>query len=264
LLILFIIIEIASGEYAQLHPRFLKQRTLAVVCGYTFTVAGAFFTLLYYLPIYFQAVRNSSAARSGIDNLPLILGASIFSVVAGALLTVWAHFVPVMVVGSVIASIGTALLYTLGETSSSAKWIGYQAVAGIGIGLIFQIPIITAQAIVDPADLNSITATVLLFQMIGGAVFVSAAQAGFTNRLLHELAVTAPSLDSVKVITTGATKLRVVFEKDQLSLILRAYMTGLKVPFLICTVLACISFILALAPRWESLRGKVKMGFGGT
>ena len=31
------------------------------------------FLLLYYLPIYFQAIKNSSPSESGVQNLPLIL-----------------------------------------------------------------------------------------------------------------------------------------------------------------------------------------------
>ena len=41
--------------------------------------AGAFFELLYYLPIYFQSVDGVSASESGIRNIPLVLGACKFS-----------------------------------------------------------------------------------------------------------------------------------------------------------------------------------------
>lgn len=40
------------------------------------SLAGGFFILLYYIPIYFQAVRNTSATASGIRNLALILSDS--------------------------------------------------------------------------------------------------------------------------------------------------------------------------------------------
>lgn len=37
---------------------------------------GSFFTLLYYLPIYFQAIDGASAQTSGVHNLALILALS--------------------------------------------------------------------------------------------------------------------------------------------------------------------------------------------
>jgi hypothetical protein len=42
------------------------------------SIAGGYFVLLYYLPIYFQAVLGTSAEQSGIRNLALILGQSKF------------------------------------------------------------------------------------------------------------------------------------------------------------------------------------------
>lgn len=40
------------------------------------SIAGSFYILLYYLPIYFQAVKGVDAIQSGIRTLPLILGMS--------------------------------------------------------------------------------------------------------------------------------------------------------------------------------------------
>jgi len=39
-------------------------------------IAGSFYILLYYLPIYFQAVKGTNATESGIRTIPLILGLS--------------------------------------------------------------------------------------------------------------------------------------------------------------------------------------------
>jgi hypothetical protein len=43
---------------------------------YISSFSGAFFVLLYYLPIYFQAIDGATAQQSGIRNLPLILAMS--------------------------------------------------------------------------------------------------------------------------------------------------------------------------------------------
>ena len=263
LILVFIGIEFYSGDRALLQPRLLKDRTIGAMCAYIFTVSGAFFILLYYLPIYFQVTKNISASKSGIDNLPLVLGASIFTVASGGLLTVWGHYVPLMAFGSLLASIGAGLIYTLEIESGSDKWIGYQALVGIGLGLIFQIPVIVAQAIVKPSDLSSVSAIILFFQTIGGAIFISAGQSGFANKLLHTLPKSAPGVDAAKVIATGATDLRKVFDAAQIPGILDAYMEGLRVPYAIAIACACLTFVIAFTPRWESIKGKVKLDAGG-
>lgn len=256
----FIAIEWYSGDHALIQFRFLKQRTIAAQSAFVFFVSGAFFIMIYYLPIYFQATRGVSAAKSGINNLPLVLGASLFTVASGVGITIFGQYVPLMIVGSAISTVGSGLIYTLEQNSSSGKWIGYQALSGIGLGLIFQIPVIVNQALVTPSDISSITAQTLFFQTIGGAFFISAAQAAFANRLLSRVVTTAPSADPLKVIATGATELRKVFSADQVEGILVAYMAGLKITFAIAIATAGVAFLLAFTPRWESLKGKVKPG----
>ncbi|KAG9792244.1 MFS-type transporter grgE [Exophiala dermatitidis] len=262
LVIAFGVIEYFQGDRALLQGRLLKDRTLAAMSAFIFMVAGSFFILLYYLPIYFQATRGVSAAKSGIDNLPLVLGASLFTIVSGGLLTVWGQYVPLMAFGAILASVGSGLIYTFEINTNSGKWIGYQALVGIGLGLIFQIPVIVGQAVVKPSDLSSVSAMILFWQTIGGAIFISAAQAGFTNKMVKELPIRAPGVNPALVLATGATDLRRVFPGDQIHGILSAYMEGLRVPVAICIACACVTFLLAFTPRWESIKGKVKLDAG--
>jgi MFS transporter, DHA2 family, glioxin efflux transporter len=260
LMIAFIGIEWYSGDHAVIQFRFLKNRTIAAQSAYVFFASAAFFTMVYYLPLYFQSTRNASAAKSGINNLPLVLGASLLTVASGVLITVFGHYVPLMIAGSAIATVGAGLIYTLEINSGSDKWIGYQALSGIGLGLIFQIPIIVNQTLVTPSDLSSVTAQTLFFQTIGGAFFISAAQAAFANKLLIRVVTTAPTANPLLVLATGATELREVFTPEQIEGILVAYMAGLKDTFAIAIAAAGVTFLLAFAPRWESLKGKVKPG----
>lgn len=68
---------------------------------------------------------------------------------------------PILLVGSVLATIGTGLIYTIDIGTSSSKWIGYQALAGIGLGLAFQVPMIANQAFVKMDEIASVTAVTL-------------------------------------------------------------------------------------------------------
>lgn len=158
---LFIVIEYFQGERAIIVGRLLKERTVWVGMGFIFFLAGGFFLLIYYIPIYFQVVSGVSASQSGVRNLPLILGCTISTIASGLLISKYGHFVPLLIIGTVGGTIGAGLLYTLSTTSTSSQWIGYQALAGLGMGFAFQIPVISAQAVVAPTDLASATAMVL-------------------------------------------------------------------------------------------------------
>ena len=256
LIILFVAIEWYSGDRALLQFRLLKDRTIAIMCAYTIAVAANFFIVIYYLPIYFQSTRNVSASKSGIDNLPLVIGAAILTVSSGGLISAFGHYIPLMIFGSALSAVGTGLIYTLDATGPPSKWIPFQAIAGIGLGLILQIPVIVNQSVVAPSDLSSVSAMTLFFQTIGGAFFISAGQAGFANSLLARLPVTAPGVNPALVIATGATDLRKVFSVHDLPGILIAYLDGLRVSFAIAIAAACLGFLLAFAPRWRTLNGK--------
>jgi hypothetical protein len=245
LIIIFVVNEFWMNERALLVRRLMKQKTLVLMSIYvTFNCAG-FFVLLYYLPIYFQSIDGVSAQDSGVRNLPYILAIGICTIVSGVFITVTGRYAELMVLGSVISTVGSGLLYTLDIGSGSDKWIGYQILAGIGAGLSFQIPIIVAQGTAEPADLSSVSSIVLYFQTVAGALWISVAQALFSNKLLQVVAATVPGVDPAHVVVTGATELRTVF-KDHLPGVLRSYMAGLKDAFILAIALAGVAGIVAV------------------
>lgn len=142
IVILFCIVEYFQGGRAMIIGRLLKDRTISVGMGFNFFLSGGFFLILYYIPIYFQVVSGVSASQSGVRNLPLILGSTIATITSGGLITAYGHFVPFMIISAVRSTISSVLLYTLTTHSSSSQWIGYQALAGLGIGLALQVPVI--------------------------------------------------------------------------------------------------------------------------
>lgn len=87
--------------------------------------------------------------------------AAICTVISGGLISAFGVYVPWLYAGSIITTVGMGFVYTLDIGSPSSKWIGYQALAGIGIGLGFQVPIIANQAFVDMSEISSITAVTL-------------------------------------------------------------------------------------------------------
>ncbi|KAL8735015.1 MAG: hypothetical protein Q9166_001140 [cf. Caloplaca sp. 2 TL-2023] len=253
LVVAFAINEWYQGDRALVQKRLLKIRIIWVACLYVIFVAGGFFMLLYYLPIYFQSVSGVSPSDSGIRNIPLVIGVAIFTVLSGGLISTYGHYVPIMIVSSVLSTIGAGLLYTLDIGSPSSHWIGYQALTGIGLGLGFQIPIIVAQATVDPEDISSASALVLFFQTIGGSFFVAAGQAAFENRLIGSLPEKAPGVDPTEVIMTGATALRETFSVTQLPGIVASYLSGIHLAFALAIGLLGFSLIAAVFAPWRKI-----------
>jgi len=246
ILVLFVIVEIWLDERALIVPRLMKQKTFALLAFFQVFNSGTFMLFLYYLPIYFQVVSGVTAAQSGIRNLPYILGISLMTIVSGVSITVNGHYIPFLVLGSALSTIGSGLMYTLTIGSPSSHWIGYQALGGIGVGLGIQIAIIVSQGSVAKADISSITAIMIFFQTIAGAVFVSSAQSLFTNKLVQVVPKYAPGLDPKIVVATGATQLRATFSAKDLPGVIRAYMEGLKDAYILAIALGGMAFLVAV------------------
>ncbi|QSZ33261.1 hypothetical protein DSL72_002849 [Monilinia vaccinii-corymbosi] len=260
LLIIFLVIQYFQGERGIIVSRLLKERTISVAMAYAFFLGGAWFLLLYYLPYYFQVVSGVSASQSGVRNLPMIIGTTIATIASGGLISAFGHFVPLMILGAIGTAIGCGLLYTLNATSTPAQWIGYQALAGLSAGLALQIPVISTQGTVPPHDLSSATAMVLFLQTIGGAFFISVAEAAFANRILHVLPHDAPSVSPTHVLAVGVSELRKVFGKHGRVIegIVESYLQGLRVTYAMAIACAGIAVFLSLASKrpWIVSKGK--------
>ena len=256
LLIAFIGVESWLGDRALLVPHILGKRVVYVGSMFGFCIGGAFFVLLYCLPIYFQAVQGVSAVQSGIRNLALIISSTLFIVFAGGIITKTGYFAPLMILGASIATVGAGMIYTFSIDSGSAVWIGYQALAGFGIGLCFQTPIMAASAMAEREDVSSTSAIMLFFTTTGGAIFVSAATSAFENQLIKSLATHAPNIDPARVIATGQTALRGAFDTEELSNILAAYMDALRVQFILVIALAACGTLISVAAPWKSIKTK--------
>lgn len=157
----YIMWEWSQGERAAFPPRLMSNRLILVNSIYAFLFAGSYFIIVYYLPYYFQSIQNVSPTISGVRNLPLIISTSLAIIVSGGSTTKTGHTAPLMVVGGVLATIGSGLLYSLDIGTSTGKWIGYQIVGGVGWGLAYQVPINAVHGAVGPSDIATVTAVIV-------------------------------------------------------------------------------------------------------
>lgn len=148
-----------QGDYAMLPRRLLRKRSLWASGIFQFFFAGCYFLLLYYLPIYFQSIKGTSAIQSGVNNLPLVIAGCLAILMGGIVVTKTRHAMPFMVVGAALTTVACGLFYTLDINTGSGKWIGYQILAGFAIAFPFQNALNVAQADADPEDISTVTST---------------------------------------------------------------------------------------------------------
>lgn len=271
LIILFVVVQFWKQDKATVPPRILADRTVWSCAAFAVCFGASFFLLIYYvspqsfpplastlimwqIPIWFQAVKDASAVRSGIMNLPMILGLVVMSVVTGGAVSAIGYYTPLIHASSILMSIGAGLLTTFRVNTQSPAWIGYQALYGIGAGLGMQLPLVAVQTALPEQDIPVGTATLMFSQTLGGSIFVQVAQNVFTNQLSKE--IQGAGLDAGIVLGVGATELRDGVPAVHLPDILVAYSKALTNTWYVSVAMAVLSLIPALFVPWKSVKDK--------
>ncbi|KAL8843652.1 MAG: hypothetical protein Q9176_001860 [Flavoplaca citrina] len=257
----FIAVQIWKQEKATVPPRIIKQRSIAFGTWFSFWLGAGYFLLIYYLPIWFQAVKDVSATQSGVMNLPLIMAHVIAALLAGGLITYTGYYTPFMIISSILVSLGAGFITTFNPDTHHSAWIGYQALFGLGSGLGMNQPLMAAQTVLPLDDVSIGTALVIFGQTLGGAIFVSAAQNVFTNGILTNIAQSLPEINPELVLSAGATALRSVIEaqglgNEAVERAAEAYSGALVRAFQMATGLACVTIIGAVGMEWKSVKGQ--------
>jgi MFS transporter, DHA2 family, glioxin efflux transporter len=105
---------------------------------------------LFYIPIYFQSIKGTSAITSGVYQIPFIAFFALGSVASGAIVGATRLLQPVQLVAAFITTLGTALIYNLDVNSSKAWYIGAQIPLGLGLGLGNQVSVTALQGFLKP------------------------------------------------------------------------------------------------------------------
>ncbi|PVH97029.1 MFS general substrate transporter [Periconia macrospinosa] len=260
--LVFLLNEYKMGPHAMVHAHLLRKPKIALNLVYMFFFAGVFSPLQYTLPVQFQSVDAASPSQSGVRLIPLLLGVSIFTATSNVLLTWWRHYRPLLLVGAVLATAGTISIYTIDAPASTRRWIGFELLTGMGIGIALQIPMIYNQSLVTSrAEIPAATTLSLFSENMGATLFVAAGEAAFAQGLVRHVKAGLPSLDPSVVVNAGALQIRRVFSGRELEVVLGGYLYGCRVSHLLvvsCGVLTCVVSLVGEGPglvRW--LRGQL-------
>lgn len=94
--IVFLLWEYHQGDKAMIPLSMIAQRTVWTSCLFMIGLFGTVLSISYYLPIYFQSVRNDSPIMSGVSLLPMMLSQVACAVSSGilstSLSTITSHF----------------------------------------------------------------------------------------------------------------------------------------------------------------------------
>ncbi|PQE16879.1 major facilitator superfamily transporter protein [Rutstroemia sp. NJR-2017a BBW] len=251
----FAIIQVWKKENATVPPRLVKQRSIAAAMWFGFFNFGAMMVFLYYLPIWFQAVKGASAVKSGIMLLPLIISATITTLASGFFISKIGYYNPVLILSTIVTSIGAGLFTTFTPATGHAKWIGCQVLFGAGLGFGAQGPMNIAQTVLDRSDVATGMAAVMFLRFLGSAICLPIAQNVFLGQLVSHMK-NLPGISPDDVINGGATDIRLLAAGDELDVLLGDYNAAVVDVFYMVTAACCLTVVGSLAAEWRSLKDR--------
>ena len=171
-----------------------RNRNFSLVTAMSFLLGLAMFGALTFLPLYQQTVQHLSATGSGLMLIPLMLGSTVTTLIAGRVTTRTGRYKALPIIGSGIMTVGMYLLTGLGLHTSLFTSGLYFVVLGVGMGFLMQITTLVAQNSVEPRDIGVASSSRTFFQQIGGSIGVSAFGAIFAHRLTGALSTRLPGV----------------------------------------------------------------------
>lgn len=241
---------------ATVPARIIFQRSVLFGSIQTFFNGACFMTQVYYIPIWFQAIKGSSPLESGIQSIPLIGGLVVLAMICGAGIQKFGYYTPLMWAGGVFMSIASGLIYTWTPQTPKSEWIGYQILFGVGVGFGMQAANLAAQTVLKHEDVPVGTAIIFFAQSLGAAVFASVGQNIFLSNFASQLHLFPEGVLNIDILLrVGATEIRNVVPREYQAQVIESYNYSLmQGPMLVCIITACLTFVGSLGVELRSTK----------
>ncbi|KAI1394377.1 MFS general substrate transporter [Hypoxylon trugodes] len=246
------LIEWKVAKYPITPLRLFRSTSNIAVFGIAYAHGAIFIAHLYYLPLYFQSVLGASPILSGVYLLPVAVTLCVMSSLTGVYISKSGRYRPPIYFGSVVMILGTDLYINLQAYPSWPRIIIYQIIAGIGIGPVFQAPIVAVFSLTKPADVASAAATFLFVRDIATAMSIVFGGVIFQNHMTAqsgEIMEALPFDLATQIIgreASGALNIIPTLPEDQRKVVVEVYNESLRAEWIFYTALGGVGLLLSV------------------
>jgi len=136
-------------------------------------VGMAMFGTISYVPLFVQGVIGTSATSSGVVLTPLMLGAVVTSFLSGQLVSRTGRYRWNVVLGPPVLAVGMYLLSRMNAETTNGEAARNMVIAGIGLGSMMQVFVLSVQNAVPRARIGAATALTQFSRQMGATIGVT-------------------------------------------------------------------------------------------
>jgi hypothetical protein len=203
--------------------------------------------LLYYMPLYYEAVQGYSPIIAGVALFPDTFTVAPLAVVTGISITVTGHYRWAVWSGWAITVLGVGLSTLLKVDTSIPAWIFLTMVSGIGLGILFPSMQFSLQAASTSKDMGFAVAMFSFFRTFGQAIGVAIGGVIFQNQMEKKLRAYPHFASQASELAKDAAALVQIIKatpegQDKLDL-RTAYIDSVRVIFIVLCALASVALV---------------------
>lgn len=235
LYLIFMYVEhVAKHPFAPSHVIF--DRKLVSPFLSNFFAMGSYIALIFYVPLYFQAVEGLSSTQAGVRLIPAIAASVTGSVGGGMIMQKTGKYYWLTLVAYCLMFIGQSgtLLFSGVIVNSQVGIMVSLTVAALGGGTGVTTTLIALISQCDPGDQAIVTACSYLFRSLGSAVGVSLAATVMQARLRQQLAMRLGEGPEVDTIVEGVKQSLTYLDKltpEVRALVVKCYEKSVSAAF---------------------------------
>lgn len=206
--------------------------------------------VLYYLPLYFLAVKEYSPIMSGVALFPETFTVAPSAAFIGFLITKTGRYRPSIWVGWALSVFGTGLLCYIKEDSNIPTWIFILLVSGFGLGILFPSIGFAIQASAKPKNLAIAVGMFSFFRAFGQAIGVAIGGVIFQNQMRHNVAsypALAPFAEQYSADAAGLVEIiRMMPDGEDKHNLKVAYTDSLRIVWAVCCGVLAVAGLLSV------------------
>lgn len=225
-----------------------KNRTAAITYLSAVIHGIILWSILYYLPLYFQAVKGMTPIMSGVAIFPWTFTVAPAAGIAGFTIAKTGNYRTITWVGWFLSTFGNGLLIYLKTETNTVSWIFLNLVGGVGTGMLFASMAIAVQASATTEDQAYAANMFSFLRAFGQTLGVAIGGVIFQNQAKRKM-LTYPLLaDKASDYSKDAAGLVEIIKalpadspmKFQLR---ESYTEGLRYVWIVMTVFAFVAFV---------------------
>ncbi|KAL7937893.1 MFS general substrate transporter [Trichoderma chlorosporum] len=205
-------------------------------------------SIIFNIPLYFQAVLLSSATSSGLRLALPSITSSIIGGSTGFAITLTRRLKWPVVSGTVWYLIGCLTLCCLHRGMSSIVYLVVLIPQSIGQGFQFPGSFMAILASSSQAEQAVVTSTLILWRCLGLVLGIAMSSLVVQNALVYYLDAFVEGQDKAEIIERVRASVEAVarLEEPYREQVVQSYEASLRLTFILCTVIAAVSVLIVL------------------